>query len=220
MINKTSSIGIEQEFQKFILKNNHPCIMAKTVFKMNLVQYHVYKNMTSEATVQQLLKDIKEYVSNYDFTTNDFVTFLAVFEEEEYASEKEFENDLWQLLQQVHNEDRTPWDPSVNSDCSKDDFSFSIAGKAFYVVGMHPNSSRIARQSPLPAIAFNLHWQFEKLREMGVYYTVRDKIRKRDKKNQGSINPMLEDFGHASEAKQYSGRQVESDWKCPFHPKP
>src|SRR5690606_40704217 len=102
------------------------------------------------------------------------------------------------------------------SDPENDNFSFSLGGKAFYMVGLHPNSSRKARQSPVPAIAFNLHWQFEKLREMGAYYTVRDKIRERDKDLQGSINPMLEDFGETSEARQYSGRKVGEEWKCPF----
>jgi len=68
-------------------------------------------------------------------------------------------------------------------------------------------------------MGFNLHWQFEKLREMGVYHKVRDKIRKRDTALQGNINPMLADFGDSSEAKQYSGRKVGGKWKCPFHSK-
>jgi uncharacterized protein len=54
------------------------------------------------------------------------------------------------------------------------------------------------------------------LREMGSYHTVRDKIRDRDTQLQGNINPMLEDFGESSEAKQYSGRKVGEEWKCPF----
>ena len=54
-----------------------------------------------------------------------------------------------------------------------------IAGKSFYIVGLHPNSSRLARRSPFTAIAFNLHWQFEKLREMGTFIRVRNTIRKR-----------------------------------------
>ncbi|MEP6902345.1 MAG: YqcI/YcgG family protein, partial [Actinomycetota bacterium] len=30
-------------------------------------------------------------------------------------------------------------------------------------------------------------------------------------------NPNLSDFGTQSEARQYSGRAVEHEWKCPFH---
>ena len=52
---------------------------------------------------------------------------------------------------------------------------------------------------------------------MGVYDKVKKRIRSRDKELQGSINPVLRDFGTDSETKQYSGREVESNWKYPFH---
>ena len=32
----------------------------------------------------------------------------------------------------------------------------------------------------------------------------------------GSINPMLARHGESSEARQYSGRVVDEDWKCPL----
>jgi len=44
-------------------------------------------------------------------------------------------------------------------------------------------------------------------------------IRDREVAQTGSINPMLNDFGDRSEARQYSGRAVDSDWECPFKPK-
>jgi hypothetical protein len=46
---------------------------------------------------------------------------------------------------------------------------------------------------------------------------MQEAIRQRDIALQGSINPVLARFGEASEARQYSGRAVESNWKCPFH---
>ena len=137
----------------------------------------------------------------------------------EVVSEIEFENLLWRQLQFLHEMDNTGWDPMVSDDPNDPNFSFSIGGKAFYVVGLHPEASRLARRAPYPTLVFNLHSQFEKLREMGVYHKVRDKIRERDKAVQGSINPVLQDFGEESEARQYSGRQVGKNWKCPFHHK-
>src|SRR5690606_27133649 len=110
-------------------------------------------------------------------------------------------------------------DAEVDSDPESDHFSFSLGGKAFYIIGMHPNSSRFARRSPRPTMVFNLHRQFEELRNMGAFEKIRDTIRERDKNLQGSVNPMLHDFGHNREAPQYSGRQVDESWKCPFHQK-
>ena len=212
----SEEVKVNQGFSDFILENNHPCLMAQTVFSMDKAEIHSYSNFGSLQTARKILKDLKNYIENYDFSSNDFYSFIAVFPERKNFSEEQFEALLWKQLQFIHEADASPWDPEVSSDPDSDKFSFSIAGKAFYVVGLHPNSSRKARQSPYPALTFNLHWQFEKLREMGAYENVRDKIRERDKALQGNINPMLEDFGSNSEARQYSGRKVGEEWKCPF----
>ena len=63
---------------------------------------------------------------------------------------------------------------------------------------------------------FNLHDQFERLREAGRYERMREKIIDRDRALAGDSNPMLARHGEASEARQYSGRQVGPDWRCPF----
>lgn len=204
-------------FEDFILEDDHPCIMAQTVFKLDHIDLHTYSNFGSREVAVDLLRDIKEYLLNYDFESNDFYTFLAVFEDEPKRNEQDFESMLWQQLMHLHEVDDKPWDKRVSNNPEDHQFSFSIGGRAFYIVGLHPGSSRKARQYPKTAIAFNLHWQFEKLREMGTYKRVRNTIRKRDIANQGTINPMLEDYGNSSEARQYSGRAVDQNWKCPFH---
>jgi len=204
-------------FKDYILGKDHPCLMAQTVFNMDKVVFNTYQQLGTLESSRAILNDLKNYIEDYDFESNDFFTFIAGFEDNPTYSEAEFEKLLWEQLQNLRSLDTEPWDPTVSSDPNSDNFSFSLFGKSFYIVGLHPNSSRMARQSPFPAIVFNLHWQFEKLREMGSYKTVRDRIRERDIQLQGNINPMLADFGQGSEAKQYSGRKVSKDWKCPFH---
>jgi FPC/CPF motif-containing protein YcgG len=63
---------------------------------------------------------------------------------------------------------------------------------------------------------FNPHEQFERLRADGHWKRMQETIRRRDLELQGSINPMLSDFGEQSEARQYSGRAVEDNWRAPF----
>mgnify|MGYP001158334119 FL=1 len=209
----------ELAFKDFVLTKDHPCMMAQTVVSQNHLDLHTYGEFPSRKTAKEIYKDLQNYIEKYDFESNEFYTFMAVFKDQDSFSETQFETALWKQLEFLHDIDNEDWDPEVSDNPEEKNFSFSIAGKAFYMVGMHPNSSRKARQSPYPAIAFNLHWQFEKLREMGAFNTVRDKIRERDIELQGNINPMLEDFGENSEARQYSGRKVEEEWKCPFHRK-
>jgi len=214
---KNMNINIKKEYEDWILEEDHPCVMAQTVFSQNAVKIKQYSNFNSEATTNQLIKDIENYIEEYDFETNEFQSLIAIFPDLNIKNEEEFETILWQQLVSIAKYDSKPWDPSVSPDPKDANFSFSIAGHAFYIVGMHPRSSRKARKSPYPSITFNLHDQFEKLREMGAYEKVRDKIRERYIELQGMMNPMLEDFGESSEAKQYSGKESGDNWVCPFH---
>ncbi len=108
------------------------------------------------------------------------------------------------------------WDLSVSSNPEDLDFSYSFAGTGFFIVGLHPQSSRRARRFSRAAMIFNPHAQFDRLRELDQYERMQQTIRTRELKLQGSLNPNLSDFGKQSEARQYSGRAVEQNWKCPF----
>jgi hypothetical protein len=108
------------------------------------------------------------------------------------------------------------WDPNVDSDPESPHFSMSIGGKGFFVVGLHPNASRSARRFKYPTMVFNLHAQFERLRDEGRYETIRSKTIERDIALDGTANPMLARHGQGPAAAQYSGRLVSNNWKCPF----
>lgn len=210
---------IEEAYKDFILNETHPCIMAKALFKMEKYHLKVYDDMHEVSVLKDLVSDIGQYLKQYDFESNDFESFIAVFPNDHFSDEISFENSLWETLQKLHELDDCAWDESVSSDPDDPQFSFSIGGRAFYIVGLHPESSRMARQAPYTTLVFNLHWQFEKLREMGTYHAVRNTIRQNDEALQGNINPVLKDYGADTETKQYSGREVEKNWKCPFHHK-
>ena len=211
--------NIDTEFQSFVQDGAHPCIMAKSVFKMKNYDLHSYDDMHRDESVKSLLADLKDYLGKVNTDSMEFRSFIAVFPNNKFTDELSFETALWKTLQSLHEADESPWDESVSHNPDDAEFSFSLHGKAFYVIGMHPASSRMARQAPFTALTFNLHSQFEKLRGLGTYEKVRDMIRKNDEKLQGSINPVLKDFGDDSESRQYSGRNVENSWKCPFHHK-
>lgn len=208
-----------RKFRQFVIDQDHPCLMAQSVFRGSKLNFHEYKGFGTAANAGIMLKSLDRYLASIDLFSNDVYSFIAAFPEDRIHDEMEFEEKLWKQLHHLHKLDEFPWDPKVDKDPDKSNFSFSLRGHAFYVIGMHPDSSRKARQSPFPAMVFNLHSQFEKLREMGVYDSLKQHIRTRDLELQGSINPMLADFGHDSEARQYSGREVDRQWKCPFHHK-
>lgn len=213
----TEATSIKDAYKAFIVEGQHPCIMANTVFQLNNFVIKTYDDLTDPNVIKPILNDIQDYINNYDFQSKQFESLIFSFPKNNFETEMQFEKALWTFLQRLHNKDNEKWDDNVSCDPNDADFSFSVKGKAFYIIGMHPNSSRLARQAPYCTVVFNLHWQFEKLREMGTYTAVRNRIRKRDEALQGFINPVLKDFGSDTETKQYSGREVESNWKCPFH---
>jgi len=202
-------------FEDFVRQPHYPCAMAKSVVARDAVEFGTYASLGDPRCAQHLCEDLYRSLAN---VPGGQWSFVAMFPEEKVADEKDFEQRLWRHLQCMHDFDvqRHNWDRSVGRDPAEASFSFSIGGRAWYVIGMHPRASRQARRLPMVALVFNPHAQFETLRAGGKYEMLRDQIRNRDLKLQGSVNPMLEDHGVASEARQYSGREVGSSWKCPF----
>ncbi|WP_114751032.1 guanitoxin biosynthesis heme-dependent pre-guanitoxin N-hydroxylase GntA [Pleomorphovibrio marinus] len=196
----------------------YPCVGAKASINSDQYRLGIYGEMASDNTTELLSKDLKKYIQETVEEDSDYLTLVAVFTSET-NSEVDFEHKLWKQLQKLHDAEghKGNWDPTVSSNPGDDNFSFSFGGTAFFIVGLHPKASRIARRINYPAMAFNLHRQFDKLRENGQFDNMKKVIRDRDLAYQGSINPMLEDFGKGQEAPQYSGRMVEKNWKCPFH---
>lgn len=211
--------NIENQYRAFLLNGRYPCVMARAMFKMDKYQLKIYDNMDQESSLKKLIEDLHQYIKQYNFNEKGFESFLAVFPNNSFDDEMSFETKLWVTLQKLHELDDFVWDEDVSDDPDDPFFSFSLNGQAFYIIGMHSKSSRMARQTPYTTMVFNLHSQFNKLRQLGSYNKVRDTIRKNDHALQGSINPVLQDLGDESEARQYSGRKIEKEWKCPFHKK-
>lgn len=210
----------EAAFREFVLRPDFPCLGAKAAFNSDSYTLRAYDEIGSRAATVALgaaLYDFTATVGDVD-SSSEYATFVAVFAQPQTTDEIEFENLFWKQLCALHRLDagRFDWDPNVKSNPADPHFSFSFGGQALYVIGLHANSSREARRFPWPAMVFNPHEQFERLRADGKWKRMQETIRQRDFELQGSINPMLSDFGEQSEARQYAGRAVEDNWRPPF----
>lgn len=205
----------------FIAAKSFPCVGAKSALNKERLQLQEFGALGDPEVTPALHAALRAYSHAYPDPGTVPATFIAVFEHA-LLDEQRFEALLWGQLQALHALDcahRIGWAQDVADDPERKDFSFSVGGRAFFVVGLHPGASRLARRAPLPCLVFNFHEQFEQLKANGKYASMQDAIRTRDIALQGSINPVLARFGEASEARQYSGRAVEADWQCPFHSK-
>jgi FPC/CPF motif-containing protein YcgG len=213
---------VHDSFRAHILDAEFPCVGGKAAISGNTYRFGLYDEMNSTAATVGLAYDLWEYARERPTWETDFATFIACFEGPVVADEFEWEKMLWSQLQSLHGLDRIhhAWDSTVSSDPEDTGFSFSFAETAYFVVGLHPQSSRRSRRFAWPTLVFNAHVQFERLREHNRFERLRETVRARDYKLQGSLNPNLSNFGESSEARQYSGRSVEENWRCPFSSRP
>jgi len=197
-----------------------PCVGAKAAMAKGTLETVGCRSLDSAWDDVRIHERLLAFATAYRADPGLFRSLAVIFDGPGGLSEAEFERLLWTRVQSLSDKDvwrGQDYDARVSADPDNSHFSLSFGGEAFFIVGLHPRASRPARRFDRPTLVFNLHDQFERLRAEGKYETMREKILVRDEALAGSRNPMLSRHGAASEARQYSGRQVDDRWACPFH---
>lgn len=212
-----ASESIADELRQFVGDPQFPCVGAKAALRRGQLDITVVDDIRNAASDRRMTQSLQCFAERNNGDRM-FVSKAFVFADAIKLDEVVFETHLWQRLAGMHAIDleNYRWDPNVASDPDSPHFSMSIGGRGFFVVGLHPGASRLARRFAYPTMIFNLQEQFEQLREEQRYETIRAKTLERDVALAGSINPMLERHGEGSAAPQYSGRHVGKEWRCPF----
>lgn len=209
-----------EELLAAVAEKDFPCLGAKSAMARGTLKTAVCRSLRMAVDDVHIHTELMAWVRDYQRDPSGLRSLAVVFAGPDDLDEEQFETAMWgrlQSLAEIDDRRRQPYDSSVSLDPEDPHFSLSFGGAAFFVVGLHPAASRPARRMPRPTLVFNLHDQFERLREEGVYERMREKILSRDEALAGSVNPMLARHGEASEARQYSGRLVDDSWRCPFH---
>lgn len=218
-VDDTIARNIEAQFRAHIADTAFPCVGAKSAQARDLLDVLVAHDMRSGWDDLRIHDRLIEWAEQYRNDPAGLRSMAVVFEQPGSLDESQYESLLWERLQSFAEKDNwlgQSYDPSVSPDPTDPHFSLSFGGEAYFVVGLHPHASRPARRFAYPTMVFNLHNQFEALREDGRYERMREAILDRDRTLAGDINPMLARHGESSEARQYSGRAVDDDWTCPF----
>jgi len=209
---------IVNEYLEYLKQKEFPCIGAKAALAKQQVKCMVADNMAFPGDDEKILQFLYAFVEAYRKAQGMYHSAAIIFKHHALCSEENFDELLWQRLQSIANLDAQhyAYDKRVNADPLSPHFSFSINEEAFYVIGLHPASSRPSRRFKYATLVFNPHEQFEQLRQSTKYEVMKQAVRKRDIALSGSVNPMLEDFGKSSEVYQYSGRKYDESWQCPL----
>lgn len=202
-----------------IADERFPCVGAKSAMAHGMLKTLACGALDSAADDARVHSDLVAWGKSYRADPRRLRSLAVIFDRPGELSERRFEQLMWERLQALTDRDASTGhrvDGSVSSDPHDPRFALSFGGSAFFVVALHPNASRPARRFARPTLVFNLHDQFERLRADGIYERMRETVIRRDIALAGSSNPMLARFGEASGARQYSGRAVGADWRCPF----
>ena len=203
----------------FIAKPDFPCVGAKSAMGKGRIKAVVARAITSSWNDLAIHAALLRFTADYKRDRQMFQSLAIIFEGPRTLDEATFEANMWARIQSLSDKDvwlGQEYDESVSPDPANPHFSLSFGGEAYFVVGLHPRASRKARRFVAPTMIFNLHTQFEQLRDAGRYEKLRSSILDRDVAYSGSLNPMLARHGEQSEARQYSGRVVDPSWGCPF----
>ncbi|MBW4330530.1 YqcI/YcgG family protein [Stakelama sp. CBK3Z-3] len=196
-----------------------PCVGAKAALARGTLNVLACNAIDSAWDDLRIHDALLRWAEEYRKAPAMYRSFAVIFDRPVDLDEAAFERALWQRVQSLSDKDvwrGQEYDDRVSADPANPHFSLSFGGEAFFIVGLHPNASRPARRFERPALIFNLHDQFERLRQENKYEGMREKIMSRDERLAGSRNPMLAPHGQSSEARQYSGRIVDDGWAPPF----
>jgi hypothetical protein len=209
---------IIRDYLDHITAKGFPCVAAQAAVARDQVRCMVSENMAAAAGDNSILKFLYEFVDRYRDSDKPFNSAAIIFRKPWIRNEWMFDKMLWKRLNALGHLDRQKYshDLRVDPDPASARFSFSIKEEAFFIIGLHPASGRRARVFRYPTLVFNPHQEFERLRMADRYEQMKRVVRKRDIAYSGSVNPMLSEFGEASEVLQYSGIKYDSQWRCPL----
>ena len=213
-----SSDTIVKSFHSFINNAVFPCVAAKDALTKDNIKILTAQHIACPEDDERILAFLYNFTDAYRLAEKGFHSAAVIFEEPDNLSETLFDNFMWQRLSSLRKLDEENYlhDPRVHNNPASPHFSFSIKEEAYFILALHAKNCRPARQFKYPTLIFNPHAQFEAMKTTSQYEKMQAVVRKKDIVLAGSVNPMLTNFGEASEVYQYSGKLYDKSWICPL----
>src|SRR5690606_334730 len=179
--------GLSARFRDFVDDASFPCVGAKAALSRDSIEVHEFAPLgdrNNDATLPRLIEAFGERLDTTEGGDRMALQSLgAVLDGPRDTDVRRLEALLWSQRQRLHDLDArlgNSWAGDVSRDPEDPAFSLSLGGHPFCVIGLHPGASRIARRFEVPALVFNSHRQFARLRAEGRYAKMQKATRPRD----------------------------------------
>ena len=150
---------VHNQLRALILDPQFTNVGARSALKQGRYRFGLYPELGSPEAAAELHKGLLAFVVEQLTLGKDFTTFIASFVGPTLRDEKHFELLLWQQLQGEYNAGTYSWDSTASSNPEDLRFSFSFAGRAFFIVGLHSGSASWNRRFAWPTLIFNFRHQ-------------------------------------------------------------
>jgi FPC/CPF motif-containing protein YcgG len=210
---------IRQDIRKLLGEKFYPCVAAVQSRAKNDFVVETCEGFGTGKSRGQIRSAVLNFLEAWKRTRSTTLSLWIAYPNDKTNSEVAFEKAMWDELSSLTSveERESDWASGWSQNPNDRNFTLCIGGHAFFVVGLHEQSSRKGRRFPYPALIFNVYDQFRDLQAQGAYDPMVAKNRQRDVRFNGDVNPMSETWGDTWETIQFSGRKNSSEWKCPFH---
>ncbi|MFC9825372.1 guanitoxin biosynthesis heme-dependent pre-guanitoxin N-hydroxylase GntA [Streptomyces erythrochromogenes] len=199
----------ETRFRELLLGGSYPCLGGVGAVRRGDYRLHRHPPLGSAAAVAQCTANLTDLLRDFPVEACPVAVMVAVFDGPADLDEAAFETLMWTQLDGMRQTAGPPLPDLAGRD--DNDPAFGFGDRDFFVVGLGPSASRHARMFLWPTLVFNALTHSVQLHSEGRHNRMRDRIRARDIRLQGNLNPNLA----RSSLAQFSGRDVGDNWSCP-----
>ena len=157
-VNTPSDSIIDQHsaLRALIARDRTHHLTASDAIQARTYRVAAYQGLGSSESVEDTAQDLRWFAEQADSIHPTHAVLFAFFDDPTISDQRDFEHQLWSQLIGMHNIDtrNRGWAPSVKCDPDDEDLSFSIAGQAFDIIGLHPHADEPSRRFEIPTLIF------------------------------------------------------------------
>src|SRR5262249_55256652 len=157
------AVLIHSQFRGMITSPAFPCLGGSGAIHRGDYRFAVYGALGSPDAIRPCASDLASFLGKCPADRNPVAVFVAAFRQPVIPTELAFETALWEQLRGLHELDahgdaahrQSGGSDGLPTDVKNEDPGFFFCDREFFVVGLHPASSRWARRFGWPTLVFN-----------------------------------------------------------------
>lgn len=204
----------EEEFKVYATKG--VCPFGANAVKTGKYEYLVVETaMSDPSTAIQVCSGLYKFVEKFEIGSigvagklapDNFASFDVAFTKTEFVSEEDAALQLYTLLVNMHNYDKSQnysWAEGISSDPHSPNFQMSIGGYAWFLPLLWPGAYAPSRRFEHVFLPWQSNNLFDALRRTGKYEAAQKTVRDNEIKMHGFVPALLGQLGQNLEILSY-----------------